>query len=119
MATLFLARREWPDICPGLDFTYSAVAREIEGKRTHGGSLRQLLAGLPFFTSQLGSGPGGFQFINSRRLTHLPSCPRIYCMLAREPLQHRRIETVPRYQPLLGLCPLQRLRAMAIALAHE
>jgi len=36
-----------------------------------------------------------------------------------EQLRQRRVEAVPRYEPLLGLCPLQRLRAMVFALAHE
>ena len=39
--------------------------------------------------------------------------------MCHEPLQNRRIEAVPRYEPLFGLCPLQWLRAMALALAYE
>jgi len=35
------------------------------------------------------------------------------------PFQHCGIEKVPRYEPLLGLCALQRLRTMAFDLAHE
>jgi hypothetical protein len=38
---------------------------------------------------------------------------------AHEPLLHRRLESFPRHQPLLGLCPLQRLRRMAFAFAYE
>ena len=54
--------------------------------------------------------------VNKRGLRY-PHVPRgkIY----HEPLQYRRVEAVPRYEPLLCLRALQWLRALAVALADE